>query len=176
MKKIAAVFLILLSCGVYAQGLVNPVIKNYGGIYDIPHAIEKPDPDLEYKIVVDLAMGSNKPDEINFGLNNIARMINLHVIGGVPKEKLNVVVAVHNEASYTIMNNEAYREKYKTDNPNLALYNELSAAGVKFFVCGQSIIARKIDPAKISDKVGIATSMLTIYTTYQMKGYAALKF
>ncbi|MCU0356975.1 MAG: DsrE family protein [Cyclobacteriaceae bacterium] len=176
MRNICIVFLMCFAFISKAQTMVNPVIKNYGGIYDVPNAVEKPDPSLEYKIVVDLAMGSDKPNEVNFGLNNIARMINLHVVGGVPREKLHIIVAIHNEASYSIMSNEAYRTKYKTDNPNLALYDALSDAGVQFFICGQSIINRKIDPEKISDRVKIATSMLTVFTTYQLKGYAALKF
>ncbi len=160
----------------YAQSYTYPVIKNYGGIYDVPDAIEKPDPSQEYKIVIDLAGGSARPGDVNFGLNNIARLINLHVIGGVPKEKMSVIVAVHNEASYTILNDSQYREKYKMDNPNLALYKELKEAGVQFYVCGQSLVARKIDRKRISEDVGIATSMLTVLSTYQLKGYASFTF
>jgi len=62
------------------------------------------------------------------------------------------------------------------NNPNLKLYEELNAAGVKMFVCGQSLIARKIDRTKMVPEVKIATSMLTTLTTYQLKGYASLKF
>lgn len=160
----------------FSQSYTFPVIKNYGGIYDVPDAIEKPDPSLDYKIVIDLAGGSERPDELNYGLNNIARMINLHVMGGVPKEKISVIVAVHNEASYSILDNSQYREKYKTDNPNLALYKELKESGVQFYVCGQSLVARKIDRKRISADVGIATSMLTVLTTYQLKGYAWFKY
>lgn len=139
-------------------------------------AVEKPDPNLEYKIVVDLAGGSDRPGDVNMSLINIARMINLHSVGGVPKEKMTVVAAVHNEASYSIMNNESYREKYKTDNPNLAVYAELQAAGVQVFICGQSLQARNIDRTKIAKDVSIATSMLTVLSTYQLKGFAWFKF
>jgi len=176
MKNILSVVFILAVSTLYSQSYVYPVIKNYGGIYDIPDASEIPDSMLEYKIVIDLAGGSDRPGDINFGLNNIARMINLHAIGGVPKEKITVIVAVHNEAAYTILDNAQYHEKYKTSNPNLALYKELKNAGVQFFVCGQSLVARKIDRNRISEDVGIATSMLTVLTTYQLKGYAWFKF
>lgn len=103
-------------------------------------------------------------------------MLNLHVSGGVPKEKLNVILAIHGGAAYTVMNNEAHRAKYGVDNPNLKLYQELSAAGVRIYVCGQSLIARNIDRDKMVPQIKIATSMLTTLTTYQLKGYAALKF
>ncbi|MBX2971290.1 MAG: DsrE family protein [Cyclobacteriaceae bacterium] len=167
---------ILLATDVTAQERIFPVIPGYGGIFDIPDAVEKPDPSLEYKIVIDLAGGSADPAELNFGLNNIARMINLHASAGVPKEKIQVVVAIHNEAAYTILSNMAYRQKYKVDNPNLGLYKELQEAGVKLFVCGQSLIARSIERNTITPEVQIATSMLTVLSTHQLKGYAWFKF
>ena len=44
------------------------------------------------------------------------------------------------------------------------------------FVCGQSLVARKIDRMKLVPQVKVASSMLTTLTTYQLRGYAALKF
>ena len=176
MKKLVTISVLLVSFSLSAQTRVFPLIKNYGGIFDVPDAVEKPDPNLNYKIVVELTSGSEKHGELNSSLNNIARLINLHAIGGVAKEKLTIVVAIHGEASYSIMNNEAYQMKYKTANPNLELYEELQEAGVKLFICGQSLIGRSIDRAKIVPQVEIATSMLTTITTHQLRGYAVLKF
>jgi intracellular sulfur oxidation DsrE/DsrF family protein len=167
---------ILLSTHARAQARIFPVIPGYGGIFDVPDAVEKPDPSLEYKIVIDLAGGSADPAELNPGLNNIARMINLHASAGVPREKIQVVVAIHNKAAFTILSAVAYRKKYKVDNPNLGLFKELQAADVKLFVCGQSLIARGIERNTITPEVQIATSMLTVLTTYQLKGYAWFKF
>jgi len=171
-------FLLLLVVGnlSFAQQMVFPIIKNYGGVFEIPDAAEKPDPSMEYKIVIDLAGGSENPTAINDYLNNIARMINLHSVGGVPKEKIHVVIAIHNQATYSIMDNETYKQKYKADNPNLALYKALREAGVDLYVCGQSLIGRSIDKTKISPDIKIATSMLTVLTIYQLKGYAWFKF
>lgn len=176
MKNLILTSLLLVGFSASAQTRVFPVIKNYGGIFEVPDAVEKPDPTLDYKIVIELATGSEKPDVFNASLNNIARLVNLHVMGGLPKERLLVVVAIHGEATYSIMNNDAYREKYKTKNPNLDLYKELADAGVNFYVCGQSLIARDIDRNKMAPEIKIATSMLTTLTTYQLKGYAVLKF
>lgn len=176
MKKLVTISVLLVSFSLSAQTRLFPLIKNYGGIFEVPDAVEKPDPNLDYKIVVELTSGSEKPGELNSSLNNIARLINLHAIGGVAKEKLTIVVAIHGEASYSIMNNEAYQMKYKTANPNLELYEELQEAGVKLFICGQSLIGRSIDRAKIVPQVEIATSMLTTITTHQLRGYAVLKF
>jgi intracellular sulfur oxidation DsrE/DsrF family protein len=167
---------LLLTISVQAQDRVFPIIKNYGGIFEIPNAVEKPDPSINYNIVVEVFSGSEKAGELNYALNNVARLINLHAIGGVPKEKIKVVVAIHGEAAYTIMQNDQYKAKYKTDNPNIALYKALDEAGVQLFVCGQSLIARQIDSKKLLPEIKIATSMLTTVSTYQLKGYAAFKF
>ncbi len=155
---------------------VNPVIKSQGGIFEVPFAVEKPDPALTYTIVIEVERESEKADTINWALNNVARLLNLHSVGGVPASNMNVVLAIHGGATYTTMNNEQYRAKYKVDNPNLKLYKELQAAGVKMFVCGQSLINRKVDRTRIVSEVKPAVSMLTTLTTYQLRGYAYLKF
>ena len=159
-----------------APSRVNPVIRSQGGVFEIPYADEKPDPSLVYNIVIEVERESAKPDTINWALNNVARLLNLHAVGGVPAKNMNVVIAIHGGATYTTMSNDAYREKYKMDNPNLELYKELEKAGVRMVVCGQSLVARKVDRTRLVPEVKVAVSMLTTLTTYQMKGYAVLKF
>jgi intracellular sulfur oxidation DsrE/DsrF family protein len=176
MKVTFSIILVCVSMSAFAQKRVNPVIKNYGGIFEIPYADEKPDPNLEYNIVIEIEKANATPDSVNWALYNVSRLLNLHAMGGVPKNKLHVVLAIHGGASYTVMSNEAYKTKYGVDNPNLGLYQELEKAGVNMFICGQSMIARNIDRYKLVPEVKIATSMLTTLTTYQLKGYALLKF
>ncbi len=176
MKIAFMVLAALVSTTSYSQTRVFPAVARYGGIFEIPYAAEKPDPNMKYNIVVEVERESEKPDSLSWALNNVARLVNLHVMGGVPKENLDVVIVLHGGATYTTMNNDQYRKKYKIDNPNLGLFQELSKAGVKIFVCGQSLINRKVDRSKMVPEVKIATSMLTTLTTYQLKGYALLKF
>lgn len=176
MKSILGAFLILLSFSVFSQTRIYPLIKNYGGIFDIPYAQEKPDPSLEYRIVIEVEHAIDSPDSVNWALNNVARLLNVHVMAGVKPEKMQVVLAIHGGAAYSVLNNDAYLAKYKANNPNLFLFKELEKAGVKMFVCGQSLIARKIDRMKMVPQVKVASSMLTTLTTYQLKGYAVLKF
>jgi len=176
MKILVSIAMLCISIAGFSQKRVNPIIKNYGGIFEIPYAEEKPDPEMEYNIIIEVERESEKPDSINWALYNVSRLLNLHAMGGVPKEKLHVVLAIHGGAAFTVMNNEAYKSKYGVINPNLKLYQELQEAGVKMVVCGQSMIARKIDRFKMVPEVKIATSMLTTMTTFQLKGYAMLKF
>lgn len=169
-------FVILLANTTLAQERVNPVIKSYGGIFDAPHATEKPDPNMEYKVIIDIATGSSKVDDPFYSIINVARLMNLHAMGGVKKENMKIVLAVHGGAVWSVLNNEKYNEKYGIDNPHLPLFKELQDAGVKIVVCSQSMMGRNIDHTKLAPGLETATSMLTTMTTYQLKGYAALKF
>lgn len=173
-------FILLLtfafSPALFAQQKVNPVIKTTGGIYEIPVATVKPDPNLTYKIIVDVAAGHESPDSLRQGLYLVARMMNLFSVGGVPNENVEVVLAIHGGATFGVLNNEAYLALFATDNPNLDLISELKAAGVRLTVCGQSLVGRSIPFAAVTDEVEIATSMLTTVAMYQMQGYNLLKF
>lgn len=159
-----------------AQERVNPVIEGYGGIFDAPHATVKPDPEMMYNIVIDVATGSNDKDEPFYSLVNVARLYNLHAMGGVPKEHMNVVLAIHGGAVWSTLDNESYKERFDVDNPHLELFEKLQAVGVKMVVCSQSLMGRNLDHEKLAPGLEVATSMLTTMTTYQLKGYAALKF
>ncbi len=177
MKKIASlVVAFLIAATSFSQDKVNPIIKDFGPVYEIPDAVEKPDPKMNYKLLVDLVMGSTKPDTINLGIEAACTLLNLHGVGGVPKEKINMVMAVHNAAGYTVMNNDAYKARYKVDNPNLPMIKALLDAGVKIVVCGQTLKKRGIDPSTLAPGVGVATSALTTITTHQLKGYAMIKW
>jgi len=176
-KTVFVLFGVLLFNLSYAQDpRVNPIIKDFGPVYEIPDAVEKPDPKMTYKLLVDLVMASSKPDTINLGIEAACTLLNLHGVGGVPKEKIKMVMAVHNAAGYTVLNNEAYRARYKVDNPNLPMINALLEAGVKIVVCGQTLKKRGIDPATLAPGIGVATSALTTITTYQLKVYSVIKW
>jgi len=152
-----------------------PVIKIFGGIYAIDEATVVPDATQKYNIVIDVYSGDD-PTQLNGALNNVARMINLHAIAGVHPDSINVVLAIHGNATKTIINDDGYVKRYEVKNPNRDLLAELKSAGVKMTVCGQSLIGREIDLDEVDENVEIATSMLTTVTSYQLKGYTLLRF
>src|SRR5690348_13594730 len=98
MKNTLVLVLVLLSVSAFSQERINPIIKKYGTIFDIPFAEEKPDPNIEYKIIVEIERESERPDSVNWALNNVARLINLHVMAGIKPEQLHVVIAIHSGA------------------------------------------------------------------------------
>lgn len=159
-----------------------PVIRHpWAGVSNIEHIDIKPDPNLKYNIVIDFTTFAKPegveghsheidPKSLNYGLAEIGRLMNLHVGAGIPKENINIVAAVHGMASESFLNNEAYLEEHKIDNPNIALLEELNDAGVKFLMCGQSL-----GDTKKSEFLPFANITFTAQTTlseYQMKGYA----
>lgn len=176
-KNFLFVCLLMSASAVFAQQpKVNPVIRSYGSVWEIPDADEKPDKKMKYKILVDITNNADKPDTLNLYLEAIATLVNMHVSAGVPIKNLDVVVVVHKMGTYSILNQEKYRQKFKMDNPNLPLIKELSDAGVRFFVCGQNLIRGKIAASEITPEVKVATSALTALTTFGLKGYTRMNF
>ena len=159
-----------------AQTKVNPVIKSYGTVFQIPAADHKPDPSLKYKIIVELTENASKPDSLNEYIEALATLINLHAAEGVSKENIQMVVILRKMATYAVFGNELYKEKFKCDNPNMQLLKELADAGVEFYVCGQTMLKRNIDTKKLVPGTKIASAGLTAITTYQLKGYTMVKF
>lgn len=176
MKKLIFILFLFVFTGAISQEKSNPLIKDFGSVFAVPFAIEKPNPTLQYKILVDVNTAAEKPEVINENLEAAAKVVNLHILGGVPEKNLKVVLVVHGAAAFNLMNNEAYRQKYAVDNPNLPLITALHKAGVKVFVCGQTIIKRNIDQQKLAPEVTVALSAITTITNYSINGYTVLKY
>lgn len=177
MKKTGLLLLLILTlCFVNAQTKVNPVIKSYGTVFQLPDSDHKPDPSIKYKIIVELTENGSKPDSLNEYIEALATLVNLHAAEGVPKENIQMVVILRKMATYAVFDNELYKEKFKCDNPNLPLLKELMQAGVEFYVCGQTMQKRNIDAKKLVAGTRVASSGLTAITTYQLKGYTMIKF
>lgn len=176
MKQILFLSLVLLLSGFAEAQKVNPVVKHYGAVSPVPYAQEKPDPSIDYKVLVEVTADNPKPEMVHELLEKTAAVVNLHALGGVPANKLHVVLVIHGAAAPFVVNDAEYQKKYHTANPNLGLFKELKEAGVKIFVCGQSLEKRNIDPATVAPEVKVALSAITTLTTYQARGYSLLKF
>ena len=153
-----------------------PLIKGaqLGGVLPVSNPEEKPDPALQYKLLLNFVQGATSPaksKEINGALAEVARIINLHIAAGVPKEKLSVVVIAHGQALFSLLNNEYYQKKFKTVNPNAGLVKELQAAGVKFTSCGQAMQFLEVEKESMLPGILVGYSAKTIISTYCSKGY-----
>jgi intracellular sulfur oxidation DsrE/DsrF family protein len=157
------------------QGL-DPIVPGFGKVFEIPEATEVPDQRQEFKIIIDLVSAAENPAQVNRMVDNIARMMNLHGVGGVKASQLQVKVAVHGGAIYSILNDEFYQKLYGVPNPNLPVVEALKKAGVEFYICGQSLIARDMQPADMWDGAEMALSMLTTLTKYVPQGFMLMRF
>jgi intracellular sulfur oxidation DsrE/DsrF family protein len=72
------------------------------------------------------------------------------------------------------MSNEAYKERYNRDNPNIAIIHALKQAGVDIRVCGQGLIGRKIDQKMVNPDVQIDLWAMTTLVNLQLKGYVRI--
>jgi len=177
MKKFSLLLLIVPAFSTLnAQTKVNPLIKSYGTVFELPNSDHKPDPSINYKIIVELNENGSKPDSLNEYIEALATLVNLHAAEGVPKENIHMVVVLRKMATYAVFGNELYKEKFKCDNPNLQILKELMDAGVEFYVCGQTMQKRNIDTKKLVAGTKVASAGLTAITTYQLQGYTMIKF
>lgn len=166
----------ILQVGFSQQVGLDPIVTGYGKVFEIPEATERPDPNGEFKIIIDLVSGAEDPKQINRMVDNIARMLNLHGVGGVSVDNLHVKVAVHGGAVFSILNDAFYEKLYGVKNPNLPVYEALRNAGVEFYVCGQSLLARNMKTTDVWEGTEIALSMLTVLTKYVPQGYMLMRF
>ncbi len=159
-----------------AQTKVNPVIKHFGTVTEVPFSVENPDPKMDYKIVIEVNSDNPKPETVHEFFDKVASVVNLHALGGVPANRLHVVMVIHGPAAQFVVNNVEYKKKFNSDNPNIPLFKELTDAGVKIFVCGQSLNKRNIAKELVTPEVKPALSAITTLTTYQLKGYSVLRY
>ncbi len=139
---------------------------------DVPGAKDLPDPGAVYKVVFDLATAAPKIDEVNPGLIMVARYLNTLAKYGVPAEHRKLAVVFHQKATEVILDNDAFRARNEGhDNPNIALIRSLKEAGVDLRVCGQAVLANKIDPKTIQPEIELDLWALTTLVDFQLKGY-----
>jgi len=153
-----------------------PALKagKFSGIIPVKGPTEIPDPNIDYKLLFELSF--NNPDsiakDINGGLSEITRVINLHVASGIPLKKIIPVIIVHGMALDAISNNETYRKKYKLDNPNIKTIDELKKiTGAKFIACGQAMAFFEVKKEELLPDIKISLTAQTVLSHYQLKGY-----
>jgi intracellular sulfur oxidation DsrE/DsrF family protein len=162
-----------LPCGTRGQSSQALPIPSVDAATDFAGEHEMPDPNLVYKIAFDIAKASSKIEEVNPGLVAIARFFNTLAKGGVPADHRMFVVVFHQQGTPLVLNNAAYKARNDGhDNPNIALIHSMKTAGIDFRVCGQGVLAQKIDAATILPDVQVDQWALTTLTNLQLRGYA----
>ncbi len=149
----------------------NPTIEGAGRIHPLPQAHYQPDPKASYKVVFSLT-GAGKPDQVNPGLQRVARTVNLYTAAGVPLAHLHFVAVASGAATAMALDDAHYLAAFGQANPNLAVIARLRAAGVDVAVCGQALAEHDYPFDAIDRHVTLALSTLTTITELQQQGYA----
>lgn len=149
-----------------------PAIAGYGRIHVWPQSTLKPEADEHYKAVFNVTHAAAMPGKIAIAYEHVARAVNVFAAAGVPVKNLKYVVIVHGKATPTVLSDKAYRARFHTANPNLAVIAALEKAGVKVLVCGNALGEMHLTPAQVAPGVGIALSALSTLVMLEDEGYA----
>jgi intracellular sulfur oxidation DsrE/DsrF family protein len=163
-----------ISSGRVRAAASNPaLVPGYEAARDLPGAKELPDPATDYKVVFADGQDAKNPGDVNPMLPTIATYVNTLGKYGVPADHRHIVIMFHQRTPDLdiVMSNEAYRERYNRDNPNIAIIHALKQAGVDIRVCGQGMLARKIDGKQVNPDVQIDLWAMTTLVNLQLKGY-----
>jgi len=155
---------------------IYPVIKNseFSGVFPVMNVTEKADSTMKYKLLFNMTLwpkDSIGRRKLNEGLAEIGRIINLHVASGVPRENLELAIVIHGGALNTYLTNDAFRKKFKTDNPNLDILRQFSDLHARLIACGQAELFFNIPAENMITEVKTAFSARVALSTYQLKGY-----
>lgn len=177
MRKFLFCLVILTTLFSFGQTtkIKGPVIKNYGPTSPVDNPDFKMDQEEVYQVVFDVTTATDdQPEKVNKGMETAARFLNMHVAAGKDPKTLKPVMVVHGGASYGLLKNEFYQEKYGVDNPNIGLIKELDEAGVQIIICGQTAASRDISEQKRLPEVDLALSAMTVLIQLQQQGFAVI--
>jgi hypothetical protein len=71
-----------------------------------------------FKVLFDLSAAPDDPGQLSAYINTVARFLNMHVAAGKDRSQLEVAAVFHGNASYSLLKNQFYKEKFGVDNPN----------------------------------------------------------
>ncbi len=128
------------------------------------------------KAVFDVYTSDEDNEEVNRGINTVARFLNMHIDAGVKKKNIKAALILHGKAGKDILNHEAYNKRFITNNPNAELLTKLHDAGVQIIVCGQTVEFRGYKRNEILDFIDVSLSAITALVSLQSQGYQLITF
>jgi len=151
-----------------------PVIKGYGPIVPLPNATFQPDKSIKYRVLFDITKAAESAGKVNPGLDRVARFLNVLAASDIMPKNVDLAAVIHGPATPVVLKNEIFKDKFKTDNPNEKIIMALREAGVRLYVCGQTLIEDGFKDEWVNERIAIAVSASVVVPTYQLKGYAYL--
>ncbi len=145
----------------------NPFV----GVINTENTALNYDPDLTYKVVIDVYNRVQDSSRLHMALFSAARTYNLIIANGVPQENVHMAIIVHGGAVNALLTEEEYKKKYHVSNPNLEPISMMKQAGVNFYVCGQNLGFLNLPQSSITKDVEVTLSAKTTIITLDQMGY-----
>lgn len=154
----------------------HQLIPEANAYVEIPNVALPPTKQTKHQAIFDATRPANKATQLVPALNMAGSELNALAAANAPISNAKFVVVFHGPAVDGILDNEHYKVKFGTANPNLKVIAEMKKCGVEFFVCGQYLASEKIDPRTLTGDVTVAADALLVLMQYQNKGYALMSF
>jgi intracellular sulfur oxidation DsrE/DsrF family protein len=122
------------------------------------------------KLAFDMAREAEK-GQVNGGIEEVMRIINLHGAAGVKKSDLDVYVIFHGPGAASFLDDDLFNKQFQANNPNLPLIKQLQDAGVKLVVCGQTLGLRNMNIAAFPDGTLTSYSARTAISDLVQRGF-----
>jgi intracellular sulfur oxidation DsrE/DsrF family protein len=122
------------------------------------------------KLAFDMAREAEK-GQVNGGIEEVMRIINLHGAAGVKKSDLDVYVIFHGPGAASFLDDDLFNKQFQVNNPNLPLIKQLQDAGVKLVVCGQTLGLRNMNIAAFPDGTLTSYSARTAISDLVQRGF-----
>ena len=151
-------------------------VSEADGYVEIPNVALPPTKESKYEAIFDATRAAEKATQLVPALNMAGSELNALAAVGAPLSNAKFVIVFHGRAVDGILDNDHYKAKFATDNPNLKAIREMKKAGAEFFVCGQYLAGEKIDPKTLAPEITVAADALLVLMQYQNKGYALMSF
>ncbi len=157
------------------QRKLGPIVPSFGGVFEVPDATLLPPKDQDLKLRFDVNVGA-EAGELNMNFDTVARYLNQHALASVPRERLKAALIIHGTAGKDTLVNDEYRKRFGKDNPNVKLLDELKAAGVQIYLCGQTSAARNLPRGVVAPSVAFAWSAMVAHMALDREGYVLNPF
>jgi len=158
-----------------AQDDTRPVIAGFGAIHPLNGLANPPDPARRYRVIFEVTRAASEAGKINPALDRVARFVNLLGAAGIRPAADDIVVVLHGPATPVVLSDEAYRERFGTNNPDRDLVDALHEAGVSLHVCSYALANAKIDHAAVAPGWSIDVAAMVTIVNHQLDGWVLLE-
>ncbi|MCE2942727.1 MAG: DsrE family protein [Gemmatimonadota bacterium] len=170
MRRVLPVLFAFLAVAPAALVAQTDAIPGVAAMREVPRTTFVPDPKATYRYFWNHT-DSAATGEVNPGFLAVASTYNALRADGVPAKQIKLALVLHGRATVDLMANAPYRARMGRDNPNIAILEQLSKAGVDIIVCGQALFNRNVPRDDLLPFVQVARSAGYAHMILAAKGY-----